>query len=95
MKKQRVFSVLLVCLALGLTLAACDNGTTKGIEALPSGVFTNTTTDGTLYRLTITQKAAKAASFTPAIGDSYLLEIIKDEKVTNTSTGTVQSVAGN
>ena len=98
MKKLRVFSILMACLlALGLSLAACNNGTVEDPEPPPSVVFENSTTDGSIYRLTITQKAALAASasFTPAQGDAYLLEIIKDEKVVNTSTGTVQGVATN
>jgi len=97
MKKLGAFSLLLACLlAFGLVMFmfACSNGTTVEPEPPPSKVYSNITKDGTLYRLTITQKAAKAASaadsFTPAAGDSYLLEIIKDEEVVNTSKGTVQ-----
>jgi uncharacterized repeat protein (TIGR02543 family) len=99
MKRHSVFSILLALLAcllaLGLSLVACKNGTTDDHEPLPSVVYENTARDSLLYRLTITQKAAaRAASdtFTPAQGDSYKLEIIKEEEVKNTSTGTVQGI---
>ena len=105
MKKHIVFSVFLVCvLIIGFSLAACSiggTGSTLSIddsEPPPSMIFSNTTRDGFLYRLTITQKAAARAasdSFTPADGDSYALEIIKNEEVTNTSTGTIQGFANN
>ncbi|MDR1804478.1 MAG: InlB B-repeat-containing protein [Treponema sp.] len=101
MKRHSVFSILLALLAcllaLGISLAACKNGTTDDLEPLPSVVYSNTAKDGSLYKLTITQKPARATSasnsFTPAQGDSYKLEIMKEEEVENTSIGTVQSIA--
>jgi uncharacterized repeat protein (TIGR02543 family) len=99
MKKQIVFLVLLACLlALGLSLAACNNGAIDDPEPLTSVVYANTANDGSFYKLTVTQKAARAVSasgsFTPTAGDSYALEIIKEDKVENTSIGTVVGFTG-
>jgi len=76
-------------LTLVFIFSACKTDIADEPDPPLQQVFENITTDGTIYRLTIIQKTNRAA-YTPAPGDKYILEIIKDGVIVNTSTGTVQ-----
>jgi len=88
-KNQYVYSMALVSiLMLGLIFAACKPAPDDGTL-----VFEATTNGGDSYTLTITQNTA-AAAFSPAQGDSYVLEFTK-AGVSYVSRGTVQNFSNN
>jgi len=89
-----ILTVLASILTLGLTLAACNSNASDGPDLPLQQTFWTSTTDGTIYRLTITQNAARTA-FTPTPGDAYVFDIIKNGVVVNTSRGTVQVYTNN
>jgi len=104
LNQKQVFAFL--ALALALTLSACSNpsgSSPSGSEPATKPLTeTYTAKKGTkTYELTITQSAANArakavakATFTPAEGDSYVLEIAENG-VTQTSSGKVNNYSNN
>jgi len=92
---KTAFIVLAAVVFFGLVFTSCgggdDNPTSGGGET--SATY-QTTKDGTTYKLTVNQKADKAASYAPLLGDTYRLLIIKGG-TTQTSSGTVSSYIDN
>jgi len=95
MKTKTVIALtaLASILTLVLILAACNSDAADPDLPLQQ-IFQNNTSDGKIYRLTITQNTARTA-FTPAHGDTYVLEIIENGEIVNTSSGTVQAFTNN
>jgi len=91
MKTKNIITLaaLASILSLALILTACNTGAAGDPDLPLQQTYWTSTTDGTIYKLTITQNAAKTA-YTPTPGDSYVLDIIKNGVVVNTSRGTVQ-----
>jgi hypothetical protein len=83
-----LYTITAFAVLFALSLTACDNGTTN--EPVPLSETYEYVKGGSTYRLTITQNASKAAAFTPAAGDAYVLVIITGTQ-TQTSSGTVAS----
>jgi len=88
-----LFLIIALVAVIGLSMAACDNGTTgsdSGGGSDPASVTYKYSKGDTEYELTITKSTAKAVEYTPASGDTYVLLIIKGTDIKK-STGIVAS----
>jgi len=89
---KQAFAFLGLALAIVLAFEACSNPA-GGVDekSIPGKKEYEYVKGGSTYKLTITQKStAKAAEYTPAAGDNYVLLIITGT-VTQKSSGTVVS----
>jgi hypothetical protein len=105
-KLFRILETTAMLVALILSFASCND--LIGGKNEPGGntpnqpsdtttykpvVYTSYDGDGTKYELTITRPSKAAVSFTPDIGDSYILVITK-AGATKTNTGQITAVSG-
>ena len=94
---KHAFAFLALALVIALAFSTCSNPSGPDLTTEPLSETYTAVKGGVTYKLTITQSAANAkakAAFTPAEGDSYVLEIT-EKGVTKTSSGKVKAYSNN